>query len=324
MDNDITKNGHQNSISMEDLIKKKALALGFSLCGINKAKHLIEDGQFVENWMEKGYNAGMSYFERNKDKRYNPSLLVDNTKSIITVLLSYYPETQLSQKDNYRISKYAYGQDYHYVIKDKLALLLEYLKTINPEIEGRAFVDSAPFLDRAWANKAGLGFIGKNTCLINKDAGSFFFIGQLLVNIELDEDKTETKAYCGTCTRCIDSCPTGALVAPHQLDSNKCISYLTIEHKGDLPQGMEKQFSNYIFGCDICQDVCPWNKFSIPTKVDDLKPSSLLAELKTKADWENMKPEQFGEIFRGTAVKRTKYKGLMRNINYIKKVKNKE
>lgn len=299
-------------------IKNKTKELGFDYCGISEAEFLGKDAPLVENWLEKQMHGEMRYLENNKEKRYDPSQLLEGTKTVVSVLLNYYPSQRLPEENNYKIAKYAYGQDYHFVMKDKLNALLEDLQQIIPETEGRAFVDSAPLLDRAWAKRSGLGFIGKNTCLINKKTGSFFFIGQLLLNIPMEYDHVVAKDYCGTCTRCIDNCPTGALVAPHQLDSRKCISYLTIEYKGELPEDFKPKFKDWIFGCDICQDVCPWNKFSKDNHNDEFQPKEDLLNLKTKEDWENLTPDQFGRIFKGSAVKRTKYKGLKRNIDFLK------
>ncbi|MFA8451266.1 MAG: tRNA epoxyqueuosine(34) reductase QueG [Bacteroidales bacterium] len=301
-------------------IKEKALRLGFEYVGISNAEILLEEKERVEQWLSEGYQAEMHYLENNKEKRYDPSKLFEGTKSVVTVLLNYYPERILDKDNNYKIAKYAYGKDYHFIIKDKLNLILDELKKDIPKLEGRAFTDSAPFLDRAWAKQSGLGFIGKNTCLINRKMGSFFLIGQLLLNIDLEYDSSEHSNYCGSCRRCIDACPTGALKDEFTIDSRKCISYLTIEYKGDLPQNLKNNFNDWIFGCDICQDVCPWNRFSKPHSIQELNPHpSLFDKLKSKKDWESLRPEEFGEIFRGSAVKRAKYSGLKRNIDFLAK-----
>lgn len=257
----------------------------------------------------------MSYMENHFDKRLDPTLLVDDSKSVISLLLNYYPEqTQVS--DTYKISKYAYGQDYHFVIKEKLKEFLFSIQENIGEVSGRAFVDSAPVLDKAWAAKSGLGWIGKNSNLLSKQVGSFFFIAELIVDLELEYDTAVTD-HCGSCTKCIDACPTEAIVAPYVVDGSKCISYFTIELKENIPQEMKGKFDDWAFGCDVCQDVCPWNRFSKPHREPLFNPNPELLSM-TKKDWEEITEDTFRAVFKNSAVKRTKYDGLKRNINFLK------
>jgi epoxyqueuosine reductase len=302
--------------NLSELIVNKALELGFSACGISEAGHLSKDAGFMEEWLSLGFHADMHYLEMNKEKRYNPKLLVDNAWSVVSVLYNYFPEEQLPSADNYKISKYAYGTDYHIVIKDKLQILFQFTKTCFPDLTGRIFTDSAPVLDRAWAEKSGLGFIGKNTCLIHPRKGSFHFIGHLIVSYPLTVKTAPVTDYCGTCRRCIDACPTGALVAPHKLDARKCISYLTIENKKPFMQDFD--FNDWIFGCDICQDVCPWNRFSTTHNEARFRLSDEIKNMR-KVDWESLTEDSFNRIFKDSAVKRTKFSGLTRNIEAAKK-----
>jgi len=258
----------------------------------------------------------MGYLENHFEKRTDPRKLFENTKSVISVLYNYYPKTQIPEKNNYKISKYAYGKDYHFVIKRKLEELIDFIREEVKEINARAFVDSAPVLDRAWAAKAGLGWIGKNTNLITKEQGSYFFIGEIITDLELKYDNPSVPNYCGTCTRCIDACPTKSL-KPYELDARKCISYLTIEYKlNKIPDTFKGKFSDWIFGCDICQDVCPWNRFSKPHNEPDFEPIEELLKLR-KPDWECLTEEHFRKIFKNSPAERTKYKGLMRNIRFV-------
>ncbi|NOU45858.1 MAG: tRNA epoxyqueuosine(34) reductase QueG [Bacteroidales bacterium] len=297
--------------NITEIIVNKAFAMGFSACGISEANFLSEDAAFMEEWLSLGYQGDMTYLERNKEKRYNPKLLVDHAWSVVSVLYNYFPEEKLPVEDNYKISKYAYGTDYHIVIKDKLNELFQFTKAYWPDLTGRVFTDSAPVLDRAWAEKSGLGFIGKNTCLIHPRKGSFHFVGHLILSIPLAANNKPVTDYCGTCRRCIDACPTGALVAPHKLDARKCISYLTIENK--QPFSQDYHFDDWIFGCDICQDVCPWNRFSEPHSEPLFRLTDEIKALK-KTDWESLTEESFNMIFKDSAVKRTKFSGLKRNI----------
>lgn len=298
-------------------IKEEATKIGFFACGISEATHLKEDEVRMEAWLQKGLHGTMSYLERNKTKRYDPLKLVENAKSVITVLYNYYPEQKLPSSMNYRISKYAYGKDYHFVIKEKLSSLLSAIEHKTGNINARIFVDSAPVLDKAWAKKSGLGFIGKNTMLINRKGGSFYFIGHIISDLELVYDEMDDKNYCGTCTKCIDACPTNALEAFH-LDARKCISYLTIENRNEIPEAFKKDFDHWIFGCDICQDVCPWNKFAIPHTEPQFHPSENLMNMTTK-DWKLLDKPTYKLLFKDTAVQRTGYKGLKRNIEFVTK-----
>ncbi|WP_430813301.1 tRNA epoxyqueuosine(34) reductase QueG [Carboxylicivirga sp. RSCT41] len=297
-------------------IKEKALELGFSDVGYATIERLSEDESRLKKWLDNNYQAGMGYMNNHFDKRVDPSLLVDGAKSIISVLLNYKPQEEQRDKEAPKLARYAYGKDYHFVIKDKLQELFNFIKEeIYPSLEGRVFTDSAPVLDRAWAARAGLGWIGKNTNLIHKKLGSYTLIGELISNLELEPDQA-IKEACGGCQRCIDACPTNALVAPYQLDANKCISYLTIEHRDELPEAMKGQFNNWAFGCDICQEACPWNWKARPTKEESFTPHPELLSL-TKEDWHNMDESYFKELFRKSAVKRTKYAGLKRNLRFL-------
>lgn len=302
--------------SLTNYIKTQAESIGFFDCGISKAEYLEDDAKKMELWLSQGNNGEMDYLERNKEKRYNPELLVDNAKSVITVLYNYYPHQKLEEKDNFNISKYAYGADYHYIIKDKLRELLVGIEEKTGTQNAHVFVDSAPVLDRAWAHKSGLGFIGKNTLLINKKGGSFFFIGHIIIDLELHyEDSYDANNYCGTCTKCIDACPTNA-IKENYVDARSCISYLTIEYRDELPPYLAGNFNNWIFGCDICQDVCPWNRFSTPHNEPLFEPGEDLKKM-TKAQWEELDKPQFNKLFSNSAVKRTGFKGLKRNIEFL-------
>jgi epoxyqueuosine reductase len=304
----------QNSIQ----IKKIASDLGFSYCGIAKAEFLEEEAPRLEAWLKRGYQGKMSYLENHFDKRLDPTLLVPGAKSVISLIYNYYPEKDLAKEnpDSYKIAKYAYGEDYHPVIKDKLKVFLHRIEETIGKVEGRAFVDSAPVHERAWAKKAGLGWIGKNSLLLNKSMGSFFFLAELIVDLELEYDGT-VKDYCGTCTACIDACPTDAIAEPYVVDGSKCISYFTIELKEEIPTEVKGKFENWIFGCDICQDVCPWNSFSKPHNEPHFTPNSQLENF-SKQDWEEITEEVFQKIFKYSAVKRTKYEGLKRNIKFVR------
>ena len=302
--------------NLTDKIKKEVVNLGFFSCGISKAGKLTDDETRMEDWLSKGKQGEMSYLERNKEKRYDPTKLVEGARSVITVLKNYTPPEKLDEKDNYKISAYAYGDDYHKVIKDNLHLLLNFINEKSGKRAARVFVDSAPVLDRAWAHKSGLGFIGKNTMLINRKAGSYFFIGHIILDIELDyEENAAEKNFCGSCTLCIKACPTNAL-EPFNLDARKCISYLTIEHRNKIPDIFNGKFENWIFGCDICQDVCPWNRDTIPHNEPKFQIGSELKRMKT-TDWHNLNQSKFDQIFGKSALQRTGLKGLERNIAYL-------
>ena len=298
------------------LIKAESKRLGFLSCGISKAGFLEEEAPRLENWLNNNMNGQMSYMENHFDKRLNPTLLVDDAKSVISLLLNYYP-SELQNEDSYKISKYAYGQDYHHVIKEKLKELLHFIQTEIGEVSGRAFVDSAPVLDKAWAAKSGLGWVGKNSNLITQKVGSFYFIAELIIDLELDYDAPTTD-HCGSCTACLDACPTEAIVAPYVVDGSKCISYFTIELKDNLPQEMKGKFDDWMFGCDVCQDVCPWNRFSKPHNEPLFQANSDILNF-SKSDWEEITVDTFQKVFKNSAVKRTKYEGLLRNINFLKK-----
>lgn len=297
------------------LIKAEAKSLGFLSCGISKAGFLEEEAPRLENYLKQQMHGEMKYMENHFDKRLDPTKLVEGSKSVISLLLNYYPEAE-QQEGSYKISKYAYGTDYHFVIKDKLKQLLQFIQEEIGEVEGRAFVDSAPVLDKAWAAKSGLGWIGKNSNLLSKKSGSFFFIAELIVDLELEYDHAVTD-HCGTCTACIDACPTQAIVEPYKVDGSKCISYFTIELKEELPQEMKGKFDEWMFGCDVCQDVCPWNRFSKSHNEPLFNPHPDLLSMTTK-DWEEITEETFRKVFKKSAVKRTKYSGLKRNIQFLK------
>ncbi len=305
----------ENNIQISKKIKAEAQRLGFTACGISKAEELKEDALQLQNYLNQGYYGKMAYMANYFEKRVNPQLLVEGTKSVISVLFNYYTDKKQQDSEAPIISKYAYGKDYHYVIKQKLNKLLSFIKSLKPEVEGRAFVDSAPVLERAWAKKSGLGWIGKNGLLINKKAGSFVFIGELLVNIELEYDKP-IKDYCGTCTKCIDACPTQAIIADKIIDARKCISYLTIELKGDIPEEFTGKFNNRVFGCDICQDVCPHNRKATPHNHEELFPLKGLLEM-SKKEWYAMDKTFFNKMFKHSPVKRTGFKGISRNLKFI-------
>ncbi len=296
-------------------IKEEAKRLGFLSCGISKAGFLEEEAPRLENWLNQQMNGQMSYMENHFDKRLDPTKLVDGAKSVISVLLNYYPSATQEDATAPKISKYAYGQDYHHVIKGKLRQLQEFITEQIGEVQGRAFVDSAPVLDKAWAAKSGLGWIGKNSNLLTQKVGSFYFIAELIVDLELAYD-TPVTDHCGSCTACIDACPTQAIVAPYVVDGSKCISYFTIELKEEIPTAVKGQFDNWMFGCDVCQDVCPWNRFSKSHNEPLFDPNPELLSM-TKQEWEEITQEVFSKVFRKSAVKRTKFSGLQRNIRFL-------
>ncbi len=298
-------------------IIEEAEQMGFDACGVSCATRLEEESAHVEQWLESQREGEMSYLTRNKEKRYDPRLLAAGTKSIVSVLYNYFPKQTLGDGERYKIAKYAYGADYHDVLKRKLHQLLGRIETQTGKLSGtRVFVDSAPVLDRAWAVRCGLGFIGKNTALIHPKKGSFFFIGHLFLPLDLTETGQVLTNRCGRCTRCIDACPTGALEAPFWLDARKCISYLTIEYKGSLDGHDPEQFNGWMYGCDICQDVCPYNGFSLPCAEPEFQPSERLLAMR-EADWKNLDQAGFDALFKGSAVKRAGYEGLKRNIDFI-------
>lgn len=297
-------------------IKAKARELGFLDCGISKAQFLAEEKPRLLNWLANEMHGEMTYMANHLDKRLDPGLLVDNARSVISVLLNYFPAEKQADPEAPVLSKYAYGTDYHFVMKDKLSELLSYIQTEIAPCKGRCFVDSAPVLDRAWAVRAGLGWIGKNTNLISTGHGSFFFIGELIIDLELPAEDKVVRDYCGNCTRCIDACPTQALVAPFVLDARRCISYQTIENRGEIDPELKGKFENRVFGCDICQDVCPWNLKSETHHEPAFSPEPKLMAL-TKNEWNNMDKPMFNAIFRNSAVKRTRFEGLKRNLKFL-------
>ncbi|WP_306013692.1 MULTISPECIES: tRNA epoxyqueuosine(34) reductase QueG [unclassified Allomuricauda] len=297
------------------LIKAEAKRLGFLSCGISKAGFLEEEAPRLEKWLNQNMHGEMQYMENHFDKRLDPTKLVEGSKSVISLLLNYFPSEQ-QNPDSYKISKYAYGMDYHYVIKDKLKSLLHFIQEEIGEVHGRAFVDSAPVLDKAWAAKSGLGWIGKNSNLLTQQVGSFYFVAELIVDLELEYDAPVTD-HCGTCTACIDACPTEAIVQPYVVDGSKCISYLTIELKNEIPSEFEGKLDDWMFGCDVCQDVCPWNRFSQSHREPLFDPNPELLSF-TKKDWEEITEDVFKKVFQKSAVKRTKLSGLRRNIDFLK------
>lgn len=302
---------HKNSL----IIKKIASELGFQFCGISKSGFLEDEAPRLENWLKKGFHGKMSYMENHFDKRLDTRLLVENSKSVVSLLMNYYPN-EFQRSSVPKISKYAYGNDYHDVIKDKLKHFYLRIKDEIGDVYGRSFVDSAPVMDKVWAKKSGLGWIGKNGNLIHPKNGSFFFIAELILDLDLKPDGP-IKDYCGTCTKCMDACPTGALDTAYSVDGSKCISYLTIELKDELiPKEFENKLDSWAFGCDICQDVCPWNRFSKPTQLDEFKLNTDLINL-SEVDWMELKEEQFKTLAKNSPLKRTKLKGMKRNISFL-------
>ncbi|HEX7585006.1 MAG TPA: tRNA epoxyqueuosine(34) reductase QueG [Prolixibacteraceae bacterium] len=306
----------KTTINISDQIKAKAKELGFLDCGISKAGFLAEEKDRLINWLQNEMLGEMTYMANNLDKRLDPRLLVDNARSVISVLLNYFPEEKQTDPEAPVLSKYAFGTDYHFVMKDKLVELLQYIQSEIAPCKGRCLVDSAPVLDRAWAAQAGLGWIGKNTNLISTEHGSFFFIGELIIDLELPVDGKIVRDHCGNCTRCLDACPTQALIAPFVLDARRCISYQTIEKHGEIDAELKGKFENRVFGCDICQDVCPWNLKSEVHHEPAFLSNPKLLKL-TKDEWYEMDKPMFSELFRNSAVKRTRFEGLKRNLRFL-------
>ncbi len=304
-----------NKATYTNLIKKKAQELGFQSCGISKADFLEEEAPRLENWLLQNRHGEMAYMENHFDKRLDPRKLVNDAKSVVSMTLNYFPEKELDF-GKYKVSKYAYGKDYHNVIKKKLKKFLHFIQEEIGEVGGRAFVDSAPVLDKTWAQKGGLGWIGKNSNLITKKVGSFYFICELIIDLELEYDNPYTKDFCGKCTKCIDACPTDAIIAPYQVDGSKCISYYTIELKNAIPSDVQGKFENWIFGCDICQDICPWNRFTTSHQEESFYPKQKFQGL-TMKDWEEITQDTFDEVFQGSPIRRTKLEGIQRNIKFI-------
>ena len=304
-----------NNQHYNQLINTEAKRLGFLSCGISKAGFLEEEAPRLEKWLNSNMHGEMRYMENHFDKRLDPTKLVEGSKSVVSLLLNYFPEEEQCQ-NTFKVSKYAYGTDYHFVIKDKLKSLLHFIQDEIGDVEGRAFVDSAPVLDKAWAAKSGLGWIGKHSNLLTQQVGSFYFIAELIIDLELDYD-TPVTDHCGSCTACIDTCPTEAITEPYVVDGSKCISYFTIELKDNIPTDLKGKMDDWMFGCDVCQDVCPWNRFSKAHSEPLFNPHPELLSM-SKKDWEEITEETFQKVFKKSAVKRTKFTGLKRNINFLK------
>ncbi len=304
-------------MNYSQLIKQKAEKFGFQSCGISKAEFLEEEAPRLEAWLNKGYHGEMNYMENHFDKRLNPTLLVDGAKSVISLSYNYFPKVKIDEINNFKISKYAYGEDYHEVIKDILKNMVAELQEEIGEFGFRVFVDSAPVLEKAWARKSGLGWVGKNANLITKKHGSFYFLAEIICDLELEYDLAVTD-HCGSCRACIDACPTQAIVSDRIVDGSKCISYATIELKNEIPDYFNGKMDDWMFGCDVCQDVCPWNRFSAPTLQEKFAPNFQKLNFR-KNEWKELTQELFSEIFKKSAVKRTKFSGLMRNISFLPK-----
>jgi len=297
-------------------IKSTAAQLGFSFCGVSKAEYLADEAPRLEEWLRRRYHGTMTWMENHFDKRLDPTLLVPDAKSVISLIYNYYPKKDLAREGELKIAKYAYGEDYHFVVKEKLKTFMQLIQDKIGDVNGRVFVDSAPVMERAWAKRSGLGWIGKNSLLLNQSMGSFFFLAELIIDLELGYDGP-VKDYCGTCTACMDACPTEAIPEPYVVDGSRCISYFTIELKEEIPDDVKGKFQDWIFGCDICQDVCPWNRFSKPAHEQRFEPHASLTEM-THHDWQEITEEVFKKIFGKSAVKRTKLEGLRRNIRFVK------
>ena len=304
-------------MNYSQLIKQKAEKFGFQSCGISKAEFLEEEAPRLEAWLNKGYHGEMKYMENHFDKRLNPTLLVEGAKSVISLSYNYFPKVKIDEINNFKISKYAYGEDYHEVIKDILKNMVAEIQEEIGEFGFRVFVDSAPVLEKAWARKSGLGWVGKNANLITKKHGSFYFLAEIICDLELEYDLAVTD-HCGSCRACIDACPTQAIVSDRIVDGSKCISYATIELKNEIPDYFNGKMDDWIFGCDVCQDVCPWNRFSAPTLQEKFAPNFQKLNFR-KNEWKELTQELFSEIFKKSAVKRTKFSGLMRNISFLPK-----
>ena len=300
------------------ILKSTAKRLGFDFCGIAKAEFLESEAPRLEEWLNRNYQGKMAYLAIHFDKRLDPTKLVEGAKTVVSLIYNYYPEKQLShQPEDLKLAKYAYGQDYHDVIRAKLTEFLEVIREEIGEINGRSFVDSAPVMERQWAQRAGLGWIGKNSLLLNRQMGSFFFLAELIIDLEATPDTALAKDYCGTCTACMDACPTDAIVQPEVIDASKCISYLTIELKEAIPNEFAGKMENWVFGCDICQDVCPWNRFSRTHQEPAFQPNPELSQF-TNLEWIEMTEETFKRVFAKSAVKRTKFSGIKRNVDFLK------
>lgn len=303
-------------MSLSDSIREEALRLGFADCGFSRAEYLPEDARRLRSWLDRGHHAGMGYMENHFEKRTDPTLLVEGARSVISVLCNYYTDKVQEDPDAPVLSKYAYGKDYHFVMKEKLGLLLEFIRERFGGVNGHVFVDSAPVLDRAWARKAGLGWIGKNSNLISRKAGSFIFIGEIILDVELEYNQVPENDFCGSCTLCIDSCPTRAILTDRTLDSSRCISYQTIENRGTIPDELKGKLSNRFFGCDICQDVCPWNRKALPHNEPAFESPEGLLEMRLE-EWLGLDREQFNELFRNSAVKRAGYDKVKETTGFL-------
>lgn len=305
-----------NASELSSLIRSKALELGFDACGFAKAGFMETEARRLEEWLSQNRNASMGWMENNFEKRTDPTLLVPGAKSVISVLMSFHHPSHKKywEKDGLKIAKYAQGRDYHKVVKKQLKLLYKYIEDTVGNVEGRFFTDSAPVLDKAWAVRAGLGWIGKHSNLINKEMGSYFFIGEIILDVDLIYSSPQTD-HCGACTKCLDACPTNAIYEPYRVDASKCISYQTIEHRGEFEEGKGEQLHDFIFGCDICLDVCPWNSKATLTNFSDFHPRADIMAM-TDADWLSLSEEKYNDLFFGTPVKRAKYEGLVRNIKH--------
>lgn len=296
------------------LIKTKARELGFSFCGIAKAEFLEDEAPRLEQWLGRQYQGKMTYLERHFDKRLDPTLLVPGARSVVSLVYNYYPQIRQSESD-LKVAKYAYGDDYHVVVRDKLNVLMGYIRSAVGDVSGRAFVDSAPVMERAWAQRSGIGWIGKNSLLLNREMGSFFFLAELIIDLALDYDHP-VKDFCGSCTACIDACPTEAIAAPYVVDGSRCISYFTIELKDSIPEHMRGKFDDWIFGCDICQDVCPWNRFSKPHSEERFAPTEGLMDMR-REDWIEITEEVFNTVFKDSPMQRAGYLGMRRNVEFV-------
>jgi len=301
---------------ISQLIKDTAYRIGFDACGIVKPGRLEKESEHFRRWLKNGYQAGMSYMNRNVDKRLDPTLLNEWARSLIILTHNYYPADSSLSEGKYKIARYAYGRDYHLIIKEKLHRVVDAIEDEIGAITARVFVDTAPVMEKAWASKAGLGWTGKNSCLINNKKGSFFFLAAIITDLPLVYDEKSVQDHCGNCTKCMDACPNGAITAPGVIDSNRCISYLTIEHKGTFDPENTSRLHGWIFGCDICQEVCPFNRFSSPHSEPAFLPGPDLIEM-TDTEWKEISEERFSSLFKGTAVERTGFKGLKRNINQL-------
>ncbi len=305
------KNSQQLSVWVKELAAKE----GFFDCGIAQALALEEEKQHLDKWLAKGYHADMHYMQKHADKRHDPSILVENARSVIVFLYNYFPPEHPEFKSDYRVASYAYGADYHDVIRAKLNNIIAELSKEYPQMVARGFVDSAPVLERAWATRAGLGWIGKNSMLISKRNGSYFFIAEIITDLQMEYDTAMGGNYCGDCSKCMDACPTKAITSLREVDANRCISYHTIENKNEIPEELYGKFENWIFGCDICQQVCPWNRFSVSHTEPAFLPQVEMMEM-TNASWESLQKDEFDALFKKSAVKRTKFDGLKRNIKH--------